>query len=290
MALSYPGYDIFIDPKLNPAPSRIAYGGGTPGPVFDADSADVACNTVHSPAPGFIAEARAGSDISFSWSRWLYSHKGPITAWMAPYEGDVADVNVNELEFFKFAEEAVDANGIWGTVKLLDETNGTWTASIPADIKPGTYIIRQEVSANPFHPARPSSINRFAQIIALHFAVNTTAGFGWAPIGPQFYMTCFSFNITGDGTATPQGFKFPGAYDKADPALNWDLTSTDPYPMAGPDLYVSSYDAELEPKQRVVISPTGTNNATADEAYYQAQYEALVAQGEMTSYFDSIGG
>jgi hypothetical protein len=144
--VSYPGYHNFSDPPLSPAPSRIAYGGGTTGPDFDADSVDVACNTVHNPAPGTIAQARAGSSVSFSWSRWLYSHKGPITAWMAPYEGDIADVNVNELEFFKFAEEAVDADGVWGTVKLLDETNGTWTASIPADIKPGKYIIRQEVS------------------------------------------------------------------------------------------------------------------------------------------------
>ncbi|KXX76604.1 Cellulose-growth-specific protein [Madurella mycetomatis] len=142
----YPGYDIFIDPQLDPAPSRIAYGGGTTGPVFDADSADVACGPVHSPTPGFIAQARAGSNVTFHWSRWLYSHKGPITAWMAPYEGDVADVDVNELEFFKFAEEAADENGVWGTVKLLDETNGAWTATIPADIKPGTYIIRQEAS------------------------------------------------------------------------------------------------------------------------------------------------
>ncbi|EAQ83177.1 hypothetical protein CHGG_09581, partial [Chaetomium globosum CBS 148.51] len=140
----YPGYDIFIDPVLRPAPSRIAYGGGSTGPVFDATKADVACNTVHNPAPGYIAQARAGSSVTFHWSRWLYSHKGPMTAWMAPYSGDVADVNVNELEFFKFAEEAVDEEGVWGTVKLLDETNGTWTATIPADIKPGTYIIRQE--------------------------------------------------------------------------------------------------------------------------------------------------
>jgi hypothetical protein len=65
---------------------------------------------------------------------------------MAPYTGDVAKVNVNELEPFKFAEEAVDNNGIWGNVKLMDNTNGTWTAKIPADIKPGTYIIRHEVS------------------------------------------------------------------------------------------------------------------------------------------------
>lgn len=142
---SYPGYDIFIDPALSPAPSRIAYGGGSTGPVFDATSAAMACGAVHNPAPGFIAQARAGSNVTFHWSRWLYSHKGPITAWMAPYEGEVAAVDVNKLEFVKFAEEAIGADGVWGTVKLLDKTNGTWTATIPADIKPGKYIIRHEV-------------------------------------------------------------------------------------------------------------------------------------------------
>lgn len=105
----------------------------------------MACNTVHTPAPGFIAQARAGSNVTFHWSRWLHSHKGPITAWMAPYEGDVAAVDVNELEFVKFAEEAVDADGVWATDKLMDKTNGTWTATLPADIKPGKYIIRHEV-------------------------------------------------------------------------------------------------------------------------------------------------
>jgi hypothetical protein len=117
--------------------------------VFDATSAAMACNTVHNPAPGFIAQARAGSNVTFHWSRWLYSHKGPITAWMAPYEGDVAAVDVNKLEFVKFAEEAIGADGVWGTVKLLDKTNGTWTATIPADIKPGKYIIRHEVNISP---------------------------------------------------------------------------------------------------------------------------------------------
>ena len=64
---------------------------------------------------------------------------------MAPYVGDVADVDVNELEFFKFAEDTTDGDGVWGTDRLIDNTNGTWTATIPADIKPGNYIIRQEV-------------------------------------------------------------------------------------------------------------------------------------------------
>jgi len=64
---------------------------------------------------------------------------------MAPYTGKVSDVNVNDLEFVKFSEDTIDANGVWGTDRMMDDTNGTWTATIPADIKPGSYIIRQEV-------------------------------------------------------------------------------------------------------------------------------------------------
>ena len=145
---SYPGWDVSLDPKLKPTPARIAYGGGDVGPLFDANSPDIACSRVHSPAPGAIAEVRAGSNITFHWSRWLYSHKGPITAWMAPYEGNITDVNVNELKFVKFAEDTVDEQGVWGTVRLMDKTNGTWTATVPADIKPGNYVIRQEASAS----------------------------------------------------------------------------------------------------------------------------------------------
>lgn len=142
---SYPGWDVRLDATLDPTPDRIAYGGGGVGPVTDADNPEIACNYVHNPAPGAIAEVRAGSDVTFHWSHWLYSHKGPITAWMAPYEGYIADVDVNELGFIKFAEDAIDENGIWANVRMMDDTNGTWTATIPADIKPGNYVIRQEV-------------------------------------------------------------------------------------------------------------------------------------------------
>ena len=141
---SYPGWDVNIDASITPTPNRIAFGGGYVFPILDANSNDVACNRGNKPAPGDIAEVRAGSNITFHWSKWLYTHKGPITAWMAPYEGDVAHVNPNNLEFFKIAEET-NENGIWGTVRMIDSTNNTWTATIPADIKPGNYIIRQEV-------------------------------------------------------------------------------------------------------------------------------------------------
>jgi hypothetical protein len=69
---------------MNPKPARIAFGGGGVNPIFDVQGKDLACNVRPTP-PGAIAEVRAGSTITFHWSRWLYSHKGPITAWLAPY-------------------------------------------------------------------------------------------------------------------------------------------------------------------------------------------------------------
>lgn len=101
-------------------------------------------------------------------------------------------------------------------------------------------------------------------------------------------MTCFNFNITGSGTATPKGHAFPGAYDAADPALHWNLSSPDPYPLAGPKVYVPSYKADLVPNKLTTISPT--LDEAGDKAYYEAQYKTLEAQGGVTAYFDSIGG
>jgi hypothetical protein len=134
-----------VDPSYNPPLKRIGYAGGDTFPVTSTTSNDLACNVPRQPVPGDIAEVRAGSDISFHWSAWLYSHKGPITAWMAPYEGSIADVNVNKLEFFKIAEETVSEEGLWANVRIMNFTDTTWTARIPADIKPGNYIIRHEV-------------------------------------------------------------------------------------------------------------------------------------------------
>ncbi|KAI0403231.1 glycosyl hydrolase family 61-domain-containing protein [Xylaria palmicola] len=269
----YPGWDIFVDGLLTPTPARIAYGGGSTGPVIDLNSSAMACNSVHNPAPGAIAEVRAGSNVTFNWSRWLYSHKGPMTAYMAPYEGNVSDVNVNKLEFFKIGEDTIDDNGVWGTVRMLNQTGGAWTTIIPADIKPGNYIIRHE-------------------IIALHFALHTNPGFEWSPIGPQFYMTCFNFKVTGNGTATPKGVTFPGGYQKDEPGFKYDVFNNQtivPYPPVGPALYKSTTSVQLTPKSRVVIGPTGRGNAV-DAAYFGCQRMVLTAQALTTSGFDAIGG
>jgi hypothetical protein len=131
---------------------------------------------------------------------------------------------------------------------------------------------------------------RCSQIIALHFALSTPKGFELFPIGPQFYMTCFNFKVTGDGNATPKGTKFPGAYHLDEPGFHYDVANShEAYPTVGPTLYKSQFNANLEPKEHVVISPTGQGKE-ADDAYYNAQYKVLAQQGAVVAYFDSIGG
>lgn len=125
--------------------------------------------------------------------------------------------------------------------------------------------------------------------MALHFAVSTTPGFEWSPIGPQFYMACFNVKVIGDGTAAPKGLPFPGGYSlEKDPGLTYNLSSDKPFTPVGLPLHKSATTVQLKPKDLVVISPTG--NETADVSYYKTQNQVLASQAAMTEYFDSIGG
>jgi hypothetical protein len=67
------------------------------------------------------------------------------------------------------------------------------TLTLPANIAPGQYLVRQE-------------------IIALHLA--TTLG------GAEFYPSCTQINVGGSQTGTPnQTVLFPGAYSDTDPGI-----------------------------------------------------------------------
>ena len=101
-------------------------------------------------------------------------------------------------------------------------------------------------------------------------------------------MTCFNFKITGDGTATPKGVKFPGGYKINEPGLHWDVNSTAAYPPVGPAVYKSAYDVRLEPKPQTVISPTG-NGADADATYYGWQNTALKNLGVLIANLVAMG-
>jgi hypothetical protein len=64
---------------------------------------------------------------------------------MGRYEGDISNVDVNEVEFFKIGEVGLLPDGTtWGTDVLTANENVT-SVTIPHDIAPGNYIIRHEI-------------------------------------------------------------------------------------------------------------------------------------------------
>jgi cellulase len=112
---------------------------------------------------------------------------------LLPESGRVEDVN-----FFKIDELAYDPKTqTWGSDVLIKNGN-SHTVTIPSDIKPGTYVIRHE-------------------IIALHGAMNDN--YLTKVSGAQFYPNCAKVQITGEGTATPPGNKFPGTYIWDEPGI-----------------------------------------------------------------------
>jgi hypothetical protein len=221
-----------------------------------------------------VANGRAGSNITYYWSPWLPSHRGPMTSYLAPYTGDLAKVNLNQLKFFKIAEDALhNDNKTWATDKLIAD-NGLWQTSIPGDISKGTYVLRHE-------------------LMALHFATENTnyKFFGNLKPAPQFYITCFALNITSDGAAVPRGETFPGAYKDTDPGLTYDIFAKKlgPYPIPGPPVYTSTGPRPvLKENPLVIVSPTG--DPVEDEKYNQRVQAAVARLGATGSFFNSIGG
>jgi lytic cellulose monooxygenase (C1-hydroxylating) len=119
-----------------------------------------------------------------------------------------------EVKFFKIDQGTYDPkSGIWGSDVLI-KNNNSWTVQTPSDIKPGKYIVRHE-------------------LIALHFGGSgNPEGAGTASSGAQLYPVCINVNVIGEGTQTPEGAKFPGAYSPKDPGILDNI-------YYGPNRYVS---------------------------------------------------
>jgi len=259
---------------------RVAYGyttgmenyGGT-GAIQNVKSNGMACN-VGATAPKLIATVRAGSNIDFIWTKWLPSHQGPMTTWMAPYSGNITTVDPTQLEFFKIHEDALHADGSWATDQMIAQ-RGAWNTTVPWDIKAGKYVVRHELTS-------------------LHFATkhsNYTRVPG-GKIAPQFYVSCYNVEVVGSGTASPPGVKFPGAYNSRDPGIDYDIfVGNKKYIIPGPPAYKPSGVApKLEPHPLRIISPTGTGDKKQDEAYLRLRDQYLANQAKTTDYFQSIGG
>jgi cellulase len=106
------------------------------------------------------------------------------------------------VNFFKVEGKGYNAaKGKWANEEIIANGNKN-QFKIPSDIKPGLYILRTE-------------------LLSLH-GNGQTYNPGLKGL-PQFYIHCFNIEITGSGTATPQGVKFPGGYPKGDAGVGFIL-------------------------------------------------------------------
>jgi len=175
------------------------------------------------------------------------AHWGPVMAYMGKVE-DAASAD-GSGEFFKVYENGwAKAPGssqgdadFWGT-KDLNYNCGKLDFKIPSDIAPGDYLLR-------------------AEAVALHAA--SSAG------GAQHYVTCYQLTVTGSGTLTPKGVKFPEAYSKTGPGLGFSIHAPlDSYPMPGPELIASGTKStpQLLTFGTITGSPAAGNGAAPKPA------------------------
>ncbi|KAF2399781.1 glycoside hydrolase [Trichodelitschia bisporula] len=166
----------YMNPKPKvPAWSAGGYGQG--GIVADAyNKIDIVCHDNAKPGEAY-ATVPAGSKIDIQWSPWAESHHGPVMDYLAPCPGDCLTLRDGSgLKFTKIAESGLITPGppssyVWAT-DVMRKRNNTWSVTIPAGLKEGNYVLRNE-------------------IIALHTA--GTVG------GAQNYPQCFNVKVTGGG-------------------------------------------------------------------------------------------
>ncbi|PVF94305.1 glycoside hydrolase [Serendipita vermifera] len=215
----YTGYLPYQDPYYNPPPQRIIRKIPGNGPVTDLSLIDVQCNgwseggvVGSAPAP-LVAPVAPGATVTFNWTTWPDSHKGPLITYMAkaPTGTNITTWSPGtSAVWFKIAESGKSSSGVWASDTLI-ANNGIYSVKIPTGLAPGQYIIRHE-------------------IIALHSA--------WAYPGAQVYPSCSQVQVTGSGTRSPTSYvSFPGAYTASTPGIVYDVyTNTGSYPIPGPSV------------------------------------------------------
>ncbi|KAH8175120.1 glycosyl hydrolase family 61 domain-containing protein [Sarocladium implicatum] len=193
--------------------------------VNDYNTSDIICHVNATNSLGYASVA-GGDKISWQWAGWPESHKGPVLTYMARCGTDgqsCAEQDMASLEFFETGRaglldpdrRATDhsvAMGYWAT-DLLIERNYTWLVEVPKIIEPGFYIMRHE-------------------LIALHYALVPGQG-------PQHYPQCVTLEVSGSGTARPEGILGTELYKSDDAGLAYDIFEEElalPYEIPGPTL------------------------------------------------------
>ncbi|GME44052.1 glycoside hydrolase family 61 protein [Neofusicoccum parvum] len=236
---AYGGWDANYQ-YYNPVPEVAAWqaGGFGHGPIVGTQysTASINCHDDAKAAPIYM-EAAAGSDIDISWGTpgsnpnpWPTSHHGPILTYMAPCggaaaTGDCTAAAVEDLAWTKVYQKGLITGGdidsqVWATDELI--TNNKTTVTIPSSLKPGNYVLRNE-------------------IIALHSAGEVN--------GAQNYPQCYNVKVTGSGSGElTDGVKGTELYAPEDTVFNIYAT-VDSYPFPGPALWSGASSASNATKR-----------------------------------------
>lgn len=180
-------------------------------------SGDIICHR-EAKAGKISASVAAGSKVEIQWGpdAWPESHHGPVIDYLAKCDGDdCTTVDKETLKFFKIDEAGLidgsSAPGKWASDELI-AADGKWSVTIPESLAPGQYVLRHE-------------------IIALHSAGDTN--------GAQNYPQCFNLEVTGSGTANPEGVLGTALYTPEDAGIKVGIYSAlgDSYEIPGPALW-----------------------------------------------------
>ncbi|WYZ42323.1 hypothetical protein EsH8_VI_000022 [Colletotrichum jinshuiense] len=215
-------------------------------PVKDLTSSAIACNVNGGTAATGFAPAAAGDSFQIEWYHDAQgddiidgSHKGPIITYIAPYTSGDGTGAI----WTKIGEEGYK-NGKWAVDNLKTNGGKSGNVTIPASLKAGKYLIRQEVIAH--HESDAT------------YDVNPARG-------AQFYPACLQFEITGTGSdVPPQNFDFNTGYTYADPGIHYNLYSADAttYQIPGPELWTGGSSGGSSPAPSSA-APVASSSAAA---------------------------
>jgi len=171
-------------------------------------------------------------------------HNGPALAYLAPF---VPNTPPQQLKFFKIYEKGFDPSLDKWANQIASDNYDSFKVQLPSDIKSGTYVFRTELIALHGNMKELKSNTLREQI--------------------QIYPHCFNIEITGSGTATPEGVVFPGGYTPTEPGIKFQPFMTygtnitgateynTKYTPPGPPRYAGKYDLPKGPLP--VVKETG---------------------------------
>ncbi|KAI1645961.1 glycoside hydrolase family 61 protein [Daldinia loculata] len=225
--VTYPGYERWSNEDQSQAVTwQFTTEDEGPVPVTSLSDPDIICHLGATNAQASIPVA-AGSQLQVVRFNTIggFEHPGPEMHYLAPCgDAGCANVDKNNLRFFKFFENGLVQGGMadspqwetqkWATTEVhknvQPEGEGfvdTFTVTIPANIRPGPYVLRHE-------------------ILGLHKAHEGQA---------EFYPQCINLEISGSGDQQPEGVPATEMYHSSDPGVALDIwVDLESYQIPGP--------------------------------------------------------